>query len=142
MLRRNFIFLICTRDTACWFGYNRDKEDLPQVNLGMFSSIKSKKPLYYSMYNGSLNDSTQLPYVINDAKRLGISTRNVCTFDRGFFSQKGITFLDNAGLKSLLVFLLAGISKPLRLLRLCLTLRHIGCQNMNCLNIQEFTAIV
>ena len=81
------------------FGYNRDKEDLPQVNLGMFSSIKSKKPLYYSMYNGSLNDSTQLPYVINDAKRLGISTRNVCTFDRGFFSQKGITFLDNAGLK-------------------------------------------
>ncbi len=80
------------------FGYNRDGEGLPQINLGMFSGHKSLLPLMYVNYNGSLNDATQLPYVITKAKETGISVDKLFTMDRGFFDKARIDYLKQAGL--------------------------------------------
>lgn len=41
-------------------GYNRDGDDLPQYNIGMFCDEESRLPLYYNRYNGSLTDKANL----------------------------------------------------------------------------------
>jgi transposase len=64
-------------------GYNRDGEDLPQFNLGMFCGEASKTPLYYNRYNGSLTDRTNLSYVLANARAVGIS-RVKMVLDGGF----------------------------------------------------------
>ena len=46
-------------------GYNRDKENLSQINLGMFFGETSKLPLYYSVYSGSIVDKTFLPFMMD-----------------------------------------------------------------------------
>lgn len=54
------------------WGYNRDKERLPQVNVGMFCTIARKLPVFFSCYNGAINDFTNLPYVLEQAKLNGL----------------------------------------------------------------------
>lgn len=67
-------------------GYNRDHENLSQFNLGMFCDEETKIPLYYTRYNGSLTDRTNLPYVLRAAKGMGIE-RVKMFVDRGFWSE-------------------------------------------------------
>ena len=99
---RNWIKLCCANDCVCYdvtsisnysermpfvaWGYNRDKETLPQFNVGMFCTIKSKMPLYFCQYNGNINDFTNFPYVINQAKQVGIGSDSKLTLvvDGGF----------------------------------------------------------
>ena len=52
-------------DVEC--GYNRDGEDLPQFNIGLFCDQSSKRALYFNRYYGSLTDKTNLPYVLENA---------------------------------------------------------------------------
>jgi transposase len=73
--------------TAVERGYNRDGEDLPQYNLGMFCDERNKTPLYYNRYNGSLTDRTNLSYVLANAKAVGID-RVKMVLDGGFWSQE------------------------------------------------------
>ncbi|WP_317382900.1 transposase [Anaerobiospirillum succiniciproducens] len=54
------------------WGYNRDKERLPQVNVGMFCTIERKLPVFFCNYNGSINDFTNLPYVLEQARLNGL----------------------------------------------------------------------
>ena len=49
------------------WGYNHDKERLPQVNVGIFFTIERKLPVFFSYYNGYINDFTNLPYVLEQA---------------------------------------------------------------------------
>lgn len=72
------------------WGYNRDKEKLPQVNLGMFCTVKSKLPLFYTYYNGNINDFTNLPYVVEQAKAVNLDDRFMLVFDGGFAEEKTI----------------------------------------------------
>ena len=65
------------------FGYNRDHEKLAQFNIGMFCDEKSKVPIYYNRYNGSLTDKTNLSYVLVNAKAVGID-RVKMVIDGGF----------------------------------------------------------
>jgi hypothetical protein len=69
------------------YGYNRDKEDLPQFNLGMFCCETSKLPLYYNRYNGSLTDKTNLSYVLANAESVGLKKINLI-LDGGFISEE------------------------------------------------------
>jgi transposase len=68
-------------------GYNRDGDDLAQYNLGMFCEEETKVPLYYNRYNGSLTDKTNLSYVLNNAKEIGLK-RIKMVVDGGFWSQE------------------------------------------------------
>jgi transposase len=68
------------------YGYNRDCEDLPQFNLGLFADESTKLPLYYNRYNGSLTDKTNLSYVLEYAKSVGISDVKFVV-DGGFINE-------------------------------------------------------
>jgi len=75
------------------YGYNRDGEDLPQFNLGLFADESSKLPLYYNRYNGSLTDKTNLSYVLANAKAVGIDNVKFVV-DGGFISEDCIKNLN------------------------------------------------
>jgi transposase len=75
-------------------GYNRDHEDLPQFNIGMFCCEKSKLPIYYNRYNGSLTDKTNLPHVLANAKSVGIDHVKLI-LDGGFMSEDCFKNLNN-----------------------------------------------
>jgi transposase len=74
------------------WGYNRDHENLRQVNIGMFFSMKSMLPLYYDLYNGSLPDKVCLEYMMTNAKDFGIN--NICfVFDCGFVTETNFAIM-------------------------------------------------
>jgi len=70
-------------------GYNRDGDDLAQYNLGMFCDESTKTPLYYNRYNGSLTDKTNLSYVLENAKSIGLQNVKM-VLDGGFWSEECI----------------------------------------------------
>ena len=79
-------------DAAEW-GYNRDNEKLPQVNLGMYYGVTSHVPVYYDLYSGSIPDKTYLEFMMNTSKDLGI--RDVCfVMDRGFVTEANIHYMN------------------------------------------------
>ena len=74
------------------WGYNRDKEDLPQINLGCYLGQESRLPLFYVTYPGSITDKTHLPYMMAYNKELGIE--GVCfIMDRGFCKTDNIKYM-------------------------------------------------
>ncbi len=73
-------------------GYNRDGEDLAQYNLGLFCAEETRLPIYYNRYNGSLTDKTNLPYVLDNARAVGINKVKL-VLDGGFWSQAAINSL-------------------------------------------------
>ena len=73
------------------YGYNRDREVLPQVNFGLLYGTLSRLPVAYALYSGSINDLTFFPYMMRLAEEVEAS--NVFyVLDRGFVSQKNIAF--------------------------------------------------
>ncbi len=68
------------------YGYNRDKEQLPQINVGMFCTIQTGIPVFFAEYCGSINDFTNLPYVLRKAEEAGIKKSDHITLvmDGGF----------------------------------------------------------
>ena len=78
------------------WGYNRDKEKLPQINIGMYYGEQTKLPLYYRVYPGSISDKAHLKYMIADNDFInGQKTRFV--MDRGFYSADNLRYLTERG---------------------------------------------
>ena len=78
------------------WGYNRDKEKLPQINMGMYYGESSGLPLYYRIYPGSISDKTHLKYMVEDNEYLrGKKIRFV--MDRGFYSAENLRYLAENG---------------------------------------------
>lgn len=80
------------------WGYNRDKEKLPQINLGMMCCQDSKLPLFYNIYPGSIVDVSTLQNCIT---YLGILNLKDVTLilDRGFCSKANLLQMHKNGLK-------------------------------------------
>jgi transposase len=76
-------------DSVEW-GYNRDRENLPQVNICLLMGYKSKYPIYQSVYGGSLKDVTTLKTTINTFQALAGKKPMVAVMDKGFFSTKNV----------------------------------------------------
>ncbi len=76
------------------YGYNRDGEDLPQFNIGMFCDESSKLPLYFNRYNGSLTDKINLSYVLENAGTVGLKNIKFVV-DGGFISKECINNLSS-----------------------------------------------
>ena len=74
------------------WGYNRDKEKLRQINLGVFYGEESKLPLYYRIYPGSIPDKAHLRYMTEDS---GVVAHKKVRFvmDRGFYSAENLKYL-------------------------------------------------
>ena len=78
------------------WGYNRDKERLPQINMVMYYGEESGLPLYYRVYPGSISDKAHLKYMIADNEFInGKRTRFV--MDRGFYSKENLQYLTAGG---------------------------------------------
>jgi transposase len=78
-------------------GYNRDGDNLPQVNLGMVYNIPGDLPLLYSIYPGSIPDVVTFE---NMEKRLATITpkgKILFVLDRGFYSTKNLLRLTSFG---------------------------------------------
>lgn len=78
------------------WGYNRDGEDLPQINIGVFYGEESHMPIYYNNYSGSITDKTFLPFMMQGARELGI---NISKFvmDKGFYSGRNVEVMLSSG---------------------------------------------
>src|SRR3990167_3599148 len=101
------------------YGYNRDKEQIPQVNLGIISrhSESDKLPLAYRIYSGSVNDVVTLCNIVKMIKEYELELDSF-VLDRGFYSQENIAQMDGEGLKWL-------IPLPFRLLLAKQILHHV-----------------
>ena len=71
------------------WGYNRDKESLPQINIGITHCSDSALPIAYNIYPGSITDVTTLE---NNLKILSIFELKdlFLILDRGFCSKANI----------------------------------------------------
>lgn len=79
------------------WGYNRDGERLPQVNLGMYVGRESRLPAHYRTYPGSIVDKSHLPYMMADNEELGIDASKVAfVMDRGFCTTANVEFMASA----------------------------------------------
>jgi hypothetical protein len=74
------------------WGYNRDGEKLPQINLGCFLSEDTGLPVFYVTYPGSIVDKSHLQYMMVYNPELGIKDVGF-VLDRGFCSTANIKFL-------------------------------------------------
>ena len=78
------------------WGYNRDKERLPQINIGMYYGEESELPLYYRVYPGSISDKAHLKYMVADDAFIGGKDRRFI-MDRGFYSKDNLQYLVKGG---------------------------------------------
>lgn len=74
------------------WGYNRDKERLPQINFGMLFAQPSMLPLFYNVYQGSIRDVSTLKNILKFLSQFKLSA---VTFilDKGFYSSDNISEL-------------------------------------------------
>ena len=86
-------------DDVEW-GYNRDHEALPQINLCMLMGEKSKLPIYQTIYSGSLKDVSTLKTTLSKIDALSGGKPLLLVMDKGFYSKKNINdLLDNDKLR-------------------------------------------
>jgi transposase len=79
------------------WGYNRDGDRLPQINLGCYLAQGSRLPMFYVTYPGSIVDKSHLPYMMSCNSELGISENIVFVMDRGFCSTSNINHMHSEG---------------------------------------------
>jgi len=71
------------------WGYNRDNENLPQINMGMIFGESTKIPVYYNVYPGSIPDKSYLDYMLRDSEEMGLKYSKF-VMDKGFFSEDNL----------------------------------------------------
>jgi transposase len=76
-------------DSIEW-GYNRDGENLPQINICLLMGYQSRYPIYQTVYSGSLKDVTTLNVTLQTFQALTNDKRMITVMDKGFFSAKNI----------------------------------------------------
>ncbi len=74
-------------------GYNRDNENLSQINMGVVCCQHNSLPVYYNPYQGSIVDVTTLKNCMEYLRQFGIK-RILLMLDRGFFSCANIKALN------------------------------------------------
>lgn len=75
-------------DLAEW-GYNRDGEDLPQVNLALVVARESRLPLWFRVVPGSVPDVSTLKLTGRMLLSLGLE-RFAYSLDRGYYSLSNL----------------------------------------------------
>ena len=79
-------------------GYNRDHEDLEQINMAYLTSVSTGLPMWYCITPGSMADVAVLDYVLGMLKKLDI--RKFTFFgDRGFYSDYNLRQITDKGHK-------------------------------------------
>jgi len=77
------------------WGYNRDRDKLPQINLGCYICEESGMPVFYVTYPGSIVDKSHLPYMMAYNADLGIEDIGF-VMDMGFCSTANLNFMHSS----------------------------------------------
>jgi hypothetical protein len=78
------------------YGHSKDGQDKPIFNYSIAYDRNNREPLFYEEYSGSINDVSQLQYMLEKAK--GYGYRKVgFILDRGYFSEGNIHYMDKCG---------------------------------------------
>lgn len=75
------------------FGKAKDDKGVPIFNLAMAFDETNRTPLLYEEYPGSINDVSQLTFLVDKVKEYGY-TRIGFILDRGYFSKENIHYID------------------------------------------------
>ena len=78
------------------FGYAKDDDDLPQVNLSYVTSQENGRPLYYELYPGSIHDSSEVRYMMKSIMGFGYKEIGFI-FDRAYYSERFLNELSKDG---------------------------------------------
>lgn len=78
------------------WGYNRDGEKLPQINLGMVYGQQSMLPVTYRQLPGSINDVKTLDNLLDQLDKLSFPKLHL-VMDRGFYSKANADMLADRG---------------------------------------------
>ena len=74
-------------------GHEKEKEGKPIYNYAIAYDKSNRLPLFYEEYSGSINDVSQLQYLLEKAKAYGYKKAGFI-LDRGYFSEGNIRFMD------------------------------------------------
>jgi len=83
------------------WGYNRDGDKLPQINLGCYMGYESALPLFYVTYPGSIVDKSHMSYMMAYNDDLGIDDATF-VMDKGFASTVNIRYMHSKQLPYIL----------------------------------------
>ena len=83
------------------WGYNRDKEKLPQVNLGVIFGEPCSGPLFYSIYPGSIPDVRTMENMVEYLDWLDLG-KSLFVMDKGFYSSHNLKKMAGGELKFLI----------------------------------------
>lgn len=78
------------------FGHEKEKQKKPIINFSIAYDKKNRIPLFYEAYPGSINDVSQLQYMLEKAAAYGYKNAGFI-LDRGYFSEPNIRFMDRNG---------------------------------------------
>ena len=73
------------------WGYNRDGENLPQINICLLMGYQSRYPIYQTVYSGSLKDVTTLQSAIQTFRPLAGKKPIIAVMDKGFYKEKNVS---------------------------------------------------
>jgi transposase len=86
-----------TKNEFVEWGYNRDKETLPQINMGMVCCRERGLPFFYRIHQGSIVDVSTINNFLEYLKVYQLKDL-MLIMDRGFFSTSNILgLLDSPG---------------------------------------------
>jgi len=71
------------------WGYNRDDEKLPQMNLGVIYNENTNMPIFYQIYPGSIKDVSTLYNILTQLDFFELKDL-LLILDRGFYSASNI----------------------------------------------------
>ena len=78
------------------FGHPKMDMGLPVFNYSIAYDTENKEPLFYEKYPGSINDISQLEFLLD--KAYGYGYRHIgFILDRGYFSRQNLEKMDNLG---------------------------------------------
>jgi hypothetical protein len=83
------------------WGYNRDHEHLPQLNIGVLYAEQVNLPLYYRVYPGSISDVSTLKNLVKYLTVFDVQTL-LFVMDRGFYSATNLAHMKRAQLSFLI----------------------------------------
>jgi transposase len=77
------------------WGYNRDGEQLPQINLCLLMGEQSKLPVFQTVYSGSLKDVSTLKTTLEETTCcVTVKDKPVLlVLDKGFYSKKNVDMM-------------------------------------------------
>ena len=78
------------------YGHAKNDKGIPIFNYAIAYDTNNNEPLFYEKYPGSINDVSQLQFMLD--KALGYGYKKIgFILDRGYFSKGNIEFMDQCG---------------------------------------------